>query len=79
MTHDSATLCYVSNRPYAKDPQCKCAVCGKRFEMNTSGWKNTQIVVTEEKVSVMRGDDIVRFYHAECFTGKINIDMTRKR
>jgi len=54
-------------RMNARNPKRVCDRCGKPFEKHHDGWDSTGLVVTEEEVSCMRGDDIVKFYHPECF------------
>lgn len=63
MSNWQSTTCW--NRPGAK--QSKCCVCGKPFIMDTGGWKQTRIMVREEKTSWFRGDDSVEFAHTYCF------------
>jgi len=56
------TTCF--NRPGAKE--ARCHVCKKRFVMHDGGWKKTEIMVREYRVSRFRGDDVVEFAHPHC-------------
>ena len=56
----------AANRNWVKNHPCDG--CGKPFIVHpTKGWEETLVVVTEERVSIFRGDDVVRFYHPGCF------------
>ena len=56
----------AANRPYAKTHPCHW--CGKPFIVHpTKGWEETLVVVTEERVSIFQGEDVVRFYHPGCY------------
>ena len=44
----------------------KCDHCGKT--LLADGETTTPAVWATEEVSVMRGDDIVKIYHPQCFT-----------
>lgn len=56
----------ASNRPGAQ--KRLCSHCKTPFISDpTIGWRGTPVVVTEEKVSIFRGEDEVHFYHPQCF------------
>lgn len=63
----SIMWCAASRRFFATSPLCRCAVCKQEFTASPAGWEQTPIVVTDEQISIMRGDDITKFYHPECF------------
>jgi len=55
-------------RPGAK--QSKCHICRKPFVMDIGGWKKTEVMVREHKVSWFRGDDVVEFAHPHCVANR---------
>lgn len=45
-----------------------CKICGKPFLPTPQrGWKGTKAIVEEIQTSWFRGDDIVNFYHVDCY------------
>lgn len=55
-----------ASRPYIKVATCQ--LCHRGFGMHeTEGWKGTPAVVVETQVDWLRGNDIVDFYHPDCF------------
>lgn len=50
----------------------KCKKCHKPFTFDPKiGWKGTEIIVKIIKWTPFRGDDIVEFYHPDCFDGEV--------
>lgn len=59
----------AENRPFIKDARCLCEICHAPFKLDKrKGWRGTEAIVTEEQISWFRGDDIVKFYHVECYS-----------
>ena len=63
--YDRAEIISANQRPYIK--KARCQRCGRAFQRNKNGWKHTFAMVAEEETSIMRGDDIVHFFHLECW------------